>query len=85
MVQRKIQTLFEAIWMTFSESMLSKYIWAEVVDTVYFMQDHTLISIEYGKTPDELMVNKKQTLTIGMCLEENTLYANMKMSILVSQ
>lgn len=59
-VQRKIHTLVEATWITFSESMLSKYTWAEEVDSVCFMQDRTLISIEHEKTPDEFMANRSK-------------------------
>ena len=61
-VERKNHTLIEAASTMLSESRLSMYFWAEVVNTACYTQNRTLINKDLIKTPYEIMNDKKPTL-----------------------
>ncbi|GJZ91015.1 retrovirus-related pol polyprotein from transposon TNT 1-94 [Tanacetum coccineum] len=61
--QRRNQTLVEAAYtmLIFSEALL--FLWAEAIDTACYIQNRSLIRLQYNKTPYELMQDKKLDLS----------------------
>nr|GEW32096.1 hypothetical protein [Tanacetum cinerariifolium] len=62
-VERQNRTLVEAArtMLIFSKALL--FLWAEVINTACYTQNHSLIHLRYNKTPYELMQDKKLDLS----------------------
>ena len=61
-VERKNRTLIEAARTMLEESELSIYFWAEAINTACYTQNIIIINEAQGKTPYQLIKNKKATL-----------------------
>ena len=61
-VERKNRTLIEAARTMLEESKLPTYFWAEAINTACYTQNISIINQAQGKTPYQLMKNKKPTL-----------------------
>ena len=61
-VERKNRTLIEAARTMLEESKLPTYFWAEAINTACYTQNTSIINQAQGKTPYQLMKNKKPTL-----------------------
>ena len=61
-VERKNMTLIEAARTMLEDSKLPTYFWAEAINTACFTQNISIINQAQGKTPYQLMKNKKPTL-----------------------
>ena len=62
MVERKNRTLIEVARTMLEESKLPTYFWAEAINTVCYTQNISIINQAQGKSPYQLMKNKKPTL-----------------------
>ena len=62
MVERKNRTLIEASRTMLEESKLPTYFWAEAINTACYTQNISIVNQAQGKTPYQLMKNKKPTL-----------------------
>ena len=61
-LERKNRTLIEAARTMLEESKLPTYFWAEAINTICYTQNISIINQAQGKTPYQLMKNKKPTL-----------------------
>ena len=61
-VERKNRTLIEAARTMLEESKLPTYFWVEAINTACYTQNISIINQAQGKTPYQLMKNKKPTL-----------------------
>ncbi|GJZ19117.1 retrovirus-related pol polyprotein from transposon TNT 1-94 [Tanacetum coccineum] len=66
MVERRNRTLVEAVEAARTMLIFSKaplFLWAEVINTACYTQNHSIIHRRYNKTPYELMQDKKPDLS----------------------
>ena len=61
-VERKNRTLIEVARTMLEKSTLPTYLWAEAINTACYTQNISIINQAQGKTPYQLMKNKKPTL-----------------------
>ena len=61
-VERKNKTLIEAARTILEESKLPTYLWAEAINTACYTQNISIVNQAQGKTPYQLMKNKKPTI-----------------------
>nr|GEZ21813.1 retrovirus-related Pol polyprotein from transposon TNT 1-94 [Tanacetum cinerariifolium] len=62
-IERRNQTLIEAVRTMLIYAQAPLFLWAEVVATACFTQNRSIIRLRYGKTPYELMHGKQPDLS----------------------
>ena len=66
------------------ESKLPTYFWDETINTASYTQNISIINQAHGKTPYQLMKNKKPTINFLHVLDASVLYSETTVKILGS-